>query len=65
MLVILEFEQRVEIIYYLVDLLMDQCDEILLVNKKDLEEVEGRFVVFLLKCLSFFIFKLNSLVIGL
>lgn len=42
MLVILEFEQRVEIIYYLVDLLMDQCDEILLVNKKDLEEVEGR-----------------------
>uniref|UniRef100_A0A2K5ZZQ5 Delta-1-pyrroline-5-carboxylate synthase n=1 Tax=Mandrillus leucophaeus TaxID=9568 RepID=A0A2K5ZZQ5_MANLE len=41
MLATLEPEQRAEIIHHLADLLTDQRDEILLANKKDLEESEG------------------------
>lgn len=36
------FSQRAEIIHHLADLLTDQRDEILLANKKDLEEAEGK-----------------------
>ncbi|XP_011856132.1 PREDICTED: delta-1-pyrroline-5-carboxylate synthase [Mandrillus leucophaeus] len=42
MLATLEPEQRAEIIHHLADLLTDQRDEILLANKKDLEESEGK-----------------------
>lgn len=34
--------QRAEIIYHLADLLTDQREEILLANKKDLEEAESK-----------------------
>ncbi|KAM9052013.1 delta-1-pyrroline-5-carboxylate synthase isoform 2-T2 [Megaptera novaeangliae] len=40
LLATLEPEQRAEIIHHLADLLTDQRDEILLANKKDLEEAE-------------------------
>ncbi|KAB0355619.1 hypothetical protein FD755_021560 [Muntiacus reevesi] len=49
MLATLEPEQRAEIIHHLADLLTDQRDEILLANKKDLEEAEGRLAAPLLK----------------
>ncbi|KAK2498617.1 hypothetical protein MC885_016206 [Smutsia gigantea] len=65
MLATLEPEQRAEIIYHLADLLTDQRDEILLANKKDLEEAEGRLAAPLLKRLSLSTSKLNSLAIGL
>ncbi|XP_012873024.1 PREDICTED: delta-1-pyrroline-5-carboxylate synthase [Dipodomys ordii] len=42
MLATLEPEQRAEIIHHLADLLTDQRDEILLANKKDLEEAQGK-----------------------
>ncbi|NXL91127.1 P5CS synthase, partial [Alectura lathami] len=60
-------EQRAEIIYRLADLLTDQREEILLANKKDLEEAEnkGRMALPLLKRLSLSTSKLNSLAIGL
>ncbi|XP_074731715.1 delta-1-pyrroline-5-carboxylate synthase isoform X4 [Strix uralensis] len=63
----LQPEQRAEIIYRLADLLTDQREEILLANKKDLEEAEnkGRLAVPLLKRLSLSTSKLNSLAIGL
>uniref|UniRef100_I3MAQ3 Delta-1-pyrroline-5-carboxylate synthase n=1 Tax=Ictidomys tridecemlineatus TaxID=43179 RepID=I3MAQ3_ICTTR len=61
----LEPEQRAEIIHHLADLLTDQRDEILLANKKDLEEAEGRLAAPLLKRLSLSTSKLNSLAIGL
>jgi hypothetical protein len=38
------FLQRAEIINHLADLLTDQREEILLANKKDLEEAEGKDV---------------------
>ncbi|XP_077803034.1 delta-1-pyrroline-5-carboxylate synthase isoform X5 [Macaca mulatta] len=65
MLATLEPEQRAEIIHHLADLLTDQRDEILLANKKDLEEAEGRLAAPLLKRLSLSTSKLNSLAIGL
>uniref|UniRef100_A0A8D1GXF7 Delta-1-pyrroline-5-carboxylate synthase n=1 Tax=Sus scrofa TaxID=9823 RepID=A0A8D1GXF7_PIG len=65
MLATLEPEQRAEIIYHLADLLTDQRDEILLANKKDMEEAEGRLAAPLLKRLSLSTSKLNSLAIGL
>ncbi|KAM5272295.1 delta-1-pyrroline-5-carboxylate synthase isoform 3-T3 [Ctenodactylus gundi] len=65
MLATLEPEQRAEIIYHLADLLTDQREEILLANKKDLEEAEGRLAAPLLKRLSLSTSKLNSLAIGL
>ncbi|XP_068817310.1 delta-1-pyrroline-5-carboxylate synthase isoform X3 [Capricornis sumatraensis] len=65
MLATLEPEQRAEIIHHLADLLTDQRDEILLANKKDLEEAEGRLATPLLKRLSLSTSKLNSLAIGL
>ncbi|XP_074427878.1 delta-1-pyrroline-5-carboxylate synthase isoform X5 [Larus michahellis] len=63
----LQPEQRAEIIYRLADLLTDQREEILLANKKDLEEAEskGRLALPLLKRLSLSTSKLNSLAIGL
>ncbi|XP_072195566.1 delta-1-pyrroline-5-carboxylate synthase isoform X4 [Excalfactoria chinensis] len=63
----LQPEQRAEIIYRLADLLTDQREEILLANKKDLEEAEnkGRLALPLLKRLSLSASKLNSLAIGL
>ncbi|XP_015723056.2 delta-1-pyrroline-5-carboxylate synthase isoform X3 [Coturnix japonica] len=63
----LQPEQRAEIIYRLADLLTDQREEILLANKKDLEEAEnkGRLALPLLKRLSLSAAKLNSLAIGL
>lgn len=39
--------QRAEIIHHLADLLTDQREEILLANKKDLEEAEGRELLFM------------------
>ncbi|XP_068404363.1 delta-1-pyrroline-5-carboxylate synthase isoform X3 [Eschrichtius robustus] len=65
LLATLEPEQRAEIIHHLADLLTDQRDEILLANKKDLEEAEGRLAAPLLKRLSLSTSKLNSLAIGL
>ncbi|KAL6031139.1 hypothetical protein STEG23_035027, partial [Scotinomys teguina] len=65
MLATLEPEQRAEIIHHLADLLTDQREEILLANKKDLEEAEGRLAGPLLKRLSLSTSKLNSLAIGL
>ncbi|XP_006831243.1 PREDICTED: delta-1-pyrroline-5-carboxylate synthase isoform X2 [Chrysochloris asiatica] len=65
LLATLEPEQRAEIICHLADLLTDQRDEILLANKKDLEEAEGRLAPPLLKRLSLSTSKLNSLAIGL
>ncbi|KAL2769534.1 delta-1-pyrroline-5-carboxylate synthase isoform 4 [Daubentonia madagascariensis] len=65
MLAALEPEQRAEIIHNLADLLTDQRDEILLANKKDMEEAEGRLAAPLLKRLSLSTSKLNSLAIGL
>ncbi|XP_041323274.1 delta-1-pyrroline-5-carboxylate synthase isoform X3 [Pyrgilauda ruficollis] len=63
----LQPEQRAEIIYRLADLLTDQREEILMANKKDLEEAEnkGRLALPLLKRLSLSTSKLNSLAIGL
>ncbi|KAJ7427188.1 Delta-1-pyrroline-5-carboxylate synthase [Willisornis vidua] len=63
----LQPEQRAEVIYRLADLLTDQREEILLANKKDLEEAEnkGRLALPLLKRLSLSTSKLNSLAIGL
>ncbi|EMP41896.1 Delta-1-pyrroline-5-carboxylate synthase [Chelonia mydas] len=63
----LQPEQRAEIIYHLADLLTDQREEILLANKKDLEEAEskGRLALPLMKRLSLSTSKLNSLAIGL
>ncbi|XP_038599712.1 delta-1-pyrroline-5-carboxylate synthase isoform X2 [Tachyglossus aculeatus] len=61
----LQPEQRAEIIYRLADLLTDQRDAILLANKKDMEEAEGRLAPPLLKRLSLSTSKLNSLAIGL
>eukprot|EP00069_Balaena_mysticetus_P008654 bmy_19754T0 len=65
LLATLDPEQRAEIIHHLADLLTDQRDEILLANKKDLEEAEGRLAAPLLKRLSLSTSKLNSLAIGL
>ncbi|XP_041875591.1 delta-1-pyrroline-5-carboxylate synthase isoform X3 [Corvus kubaryi] len=63
----LQPEQRAEIIYRLADLLTDQREDILLANKKDLQEAEnkGRLALPLLKRLSLSTSKLNSLAIGL
>ncbi|NXS91004.1 P5CS synthase, partial [Jacana jacana] len=63
----LQPEKRAEIIYRLAELLTDQREEILLANKKDLEEAEnkGRLALPLLKRLSLSTSKLNSLAIGL
>ncbi|MEJ1276402.1 aldehyde dehydrogenase 18 family member A1 [Cricetulus griseus] len=65
MLATLAPEQRAEIIHHLADLLTDQREEILLANKKDLEEAEGRLATPLMKRLSLSTSKLNSLAIGL
>ncbi|XP_025050340.1 delta-1-pyrroline-5-carboxylate synthase isoform X4 [Alligator sinensis] len=63
----LQPEQRADIIYHLADLLTDQREEILLANKKDMEEAEnkGRLALPFMKRLSLSTSKLNSLAIGL